>query len=147
MPKDNSCPVELRTADKNLIRANAIFAFVLVLIYILLKNPISIIVLVCDFALRVIFGIKYSPISQMFKYFLKKANIKPILIDAWPKVFAAKVGLILGILILVLHFAGLAITALVFAFMFLIAAGLEAFFDFCVACSIYPYYNKIFDSK
>jgi hypothetical protein len=147
MSEDNSCPVDLKTVDKNLVRSNAFFVFAIIMIYILTKSPVYILIILTDFAIRIFPGVKYSPVSQIIKYFLKKANIKAQLIDAWPKVFAAKIGLILALFITFLHFTNFQIPALIFAFIFLIASGLEAFFDFCLACAIYPYYKKFLKLK
>jgi hypothetical protein len=147
MAENDSCPVDLKTVDKNLVRANAFFVFSMILIYILTNNYIFIFIILIDFALKVFFGVKYSPISRTIKYLLRKASVKIQLIDAWPKIFAAKIGLILAIIITICHFSDLTFPALIFALIFLIASGLEAFFNYCLACFIYPYYKKLLRHK
>lgn len=147
MSADKSCPVDLKTVDKNMVRSNAFFVFVIIMIYLLTGNPVLILIILIDFAIRVFPGVKYSPVSRIIKYLLRKASIKPQLIDAWPKIFAAKIGLMLAIIITVFHFTNFSIPALIFGLIFLIASGLEAFFDFCLACTIYPYYKRLFRLK
>lgn len=147
MVEDKSCPVDLKTVDKNLVRSNACFVFVIILLYLLTGHPVLILIILFDFAIRIFPGVKFSPVSRIIKYLLGKSRIKPEMIDAWPKVFAAKIGLILAILITVFHFLNLPIPAFVFGVIFLIASGLETFFDFCLACAIYPYYKKLLGLK
>ena len=109
MSADKSCPVDLKTVDKNMVRSNAFFVFVIIMIYLLTGNPVLILIILIDFAIRVFPGVKYSPVSRIIKYLLRKASIKPQLIDAWPKIFAAKIGLMLAIIITVFHFTNFTI--------------------------------------
>ena len=69
-------------------------------------------------------------------------------INAGPKVFAARIGLILATTIIVFLIFSNAVGAMIFAGILGFFSFMEAVFNFCVACKIYPYIlpvNALFD--
>jgi len=103
-----------------------------------------ILVVLGDFIIRVFWGLKFSPICFIIKKVLRLSGVKPHLINAGPKIFAAKIGLIFAVSVLIATFFGFTFLATTIALIFIIAVGLEAFFNYCLACEIFPYYNKYF---
>ena len=144
MSVNKSCPIVFKQVDKHIIRVNAIIVFAFLLGFIFTGNPLMILMVLGDFIIRVFFGLKYSPICFFIKRALRLSGVKPHLINAGPKIFAAKIGLILAVCILIASFLGFNFLATTIALIFIIAVGLEAFFNYCLACEIFPYYNKYF---
>ena len=144
MSVNKSCPIVFRLVDKHIIRVNAIIVFAFLLGFIFTGNPLMILVVLGDFIIRVFWGLKFSPICFFIKRALRLSGVKPHLINAGPKIFAAKIGLIFAVSILSATFFGFTFLATAIALIFIIAVGLEAFFNYCLACELYPYYNKYF---
>jgi hypothetical protein len=69
--------------------------------------------------------------------------LEELLINAGPKIFAARIGLVFSVIILLATLIGLITTALVFATILGIFSFLEAAFGICVACKLYPYVYKV----
>ncbi len=143
MEISKSCPIEYKTVDKNIIRINAMIIFSFLVFFILTYNPVFLILILGDFVIRVFFGLKYSPICFVIKRILRLSGVKPHKINAGPKTFAAKIGLLFAISSLIAYVAGWEYISIGIASVFLIATGLEAFFNFCLACQIYPYFKKL----
>jgi len=144
MAVNKSCPIVFKRVDKNIIRINALIIFSFISCYILTLNPVLLVLILADFIIRVFFGLKYSPICFFIKRGLRVSGVKPHLINAGPKIFAARIGLIFSISVLISYLFGYTTLSIVLASVFLIAVGLEAFFNYCLACEIYPYYYGIF---
>jgi len=144
MSVNKSCPVVNKSVDKHIIRVNAVIVFTFLLAFIFTSNAIFILVVLGDFIIRVFFGLKYSPICFFIKKGLRMSGVKPHLINAGPKIFAARIGLIFSALTFLTYFSGFTFLSTTIAVVFIIAVGLEAFFNYCLACEIYPYYNKYF---
>lgn len=130
-----SCPINKQTIDENVARLNGFFTILLLLTGYFVK-PLIYLFLTLDFALR-IYKVKLSPVARLSKFLLNLLHIKPIPTNRAPKRFAAKIGLVMSLLLLVFwassHNQALLITLL----FFLTAASLESFFNYCVGCKIY----------
>jgi len=144
MSVNKSCPVVFKSVDKHIIRVNAVIVFTFLLAFIFTSNSIFILMVLGDFIIRVFFGLKYSPICFFIKRGLRMSGVKPHLINAGPKIFAARIGLIFSSLTFLTYISGFTFLSTTIAVVFIIAVGLEAFFNYCLACEIYPYYNKYF---
>ncbi len=143
MTVSKSCPIEYKTVDKNIIRVNAMIVFSFLVLFVVSFNPAYLIMIGIDFIIRVFFGLKYSPICFVIKRILRLSGVKPHKINAGPKTFAAKVGLLFSILSLGTYILGWENLSLGIVVVFMIATGLEAFLNYCLACQIYPYYKKL----
>lgn len=144
MEINKSCPIVYKNVDKNIIRINAMIIFTFLLVFLFTQNSVCLVVIATDFTIRVFFGLKYSPICFFIKRGLRMSGVKPHLINAGPKIFAARIGLGLSIAVVLTFFLGYTTVSVVLAVVFIIAVGLEAFFNYCLACEIYPYYSKFF---
>ncbi len=98
-------------------------------------------VIISDFILRIIKEGKLNPINKMNSFITRILVKKVQLINAGPKIFAARLGLSLSILALLLSFisfeTGLIPLSILGFFSFL-----EFVFGFCVACKLYPYLKE-----
>ena len=153
MNKNALCPISFKKIDENVARLNG-FLTVIFLIYAVFSNSyLPLIVLLFDFFVRSIEKSKLSPFALLSKFTLTKLNKRPHLINAGPKIFAARIGLLFSVLILIAHIFNLDTLYYSLVIVFGICAFLEAAIGFCVACQIYPfvyrftYQNKSFSKK
>ena len=134
---EQSCPIVYERVDEKLIRLNASVVFVGLLLFVFTSAKWLIIPIIADFAIRVFFGVKRSPICFGIKFMLNAMQAEPHLINAGPKRFAAKMGLTLMTLIGLLYLFDFTLASEIVSLISLMAIGTEAFTGFCVACKIY----------
>ncbi len=140
------CPVSDKRIDERVARLNAAFTFVLTGIYIITGNIIPLAFLAIDFLLRATDQSHYSLIAISSKGLVKYLALNQILINAGPKIFAARIGLAFSISILSLHLLNASTLALVIALVLGFFSFLESVFGICVACKIYPVLYRVFNS-
>lgn len=138
------CPISSKKIDENVARLNATFTVLLIAISVFTLSYIPLIVLLIDFSLRGAELSKYSPLALLSKGLLKTLSIKSKPINAGPKIFAARVGVLFSAVALILNLFGFDTASLVVLSIFGICAFLEAAVGFCVACQIYPLVYKLF---
>ncbi len=132
-----SCPISFDKVNEKITRINAMFVFTGLLGFILTPYKCVIIPIVIDFAIRVLFGLKYSPVCFLIKHSLDILKLKPHLVNAGPKKFAAKIGLTLTTILLISYIFDFNTLGTVLGIILLIAVGMEALLNYCVACKIY----------
>ena len=132
------CPVNERQINENVTRLNALVTFIVISIFIFTPAKWILFVLPVDFALRAWFKGRFSPVGRMNRYLVRSLNLGEILINEGPKVFAARIGLILSALALTSFIAGFNLAAYILGGILVFFSFLEATFGFCVACKIYP---------
>ena len=137
------CPISYKKIDENVARLNGFFTVLLLVVYLLTSNLLPIAFLVVDFFLRAVEKSKYSPLAILSKSLLKLFSAKSAPINAGPKIFAARVGLLFSVLVLLFAVLQLPVVAIVVAVIFGACAFLEAAFNYCVACKLYPIFFKI----
>ncbi|NDP22552.1 MAG: DUF4395 domain-containing protein [Paludibacter sp.] len=153
MKSNAFCPISDRKIDEHVARLNGGITLSILAVFIISGNLVPIFFLIVDFALRSGKFSRYSVLSYISKNILKSLKIKPDLINAGPKIFAARIGLIFNIAIFISFILGLSSIAFLITGIFAICAFLESVFGFCVACQIYPfvykllYFNKIQKAK
>lgn len=91
-----------------------------------------------DFALRAWVSRRYSPLRWLAKRLLAMFDAEPRPVYAPPKRFAAQIGSVLTLAATALHLAGMHEAAVALSALLAIAASLEAFAGFCVACYLHP---------
>jgi len=87
---------------------------------------------------------KFSPIGFSSRNIIKILPLEELLINAGPKIFAARIGLIISSAILVASLVGYNFLSLSLAAILGLFSFLEAAFGLCVACEIYPYVYRLF---
>jgi len=140
--KNQSCPISTERVNLGLTKVYSIFTFSVITIF--LFTPIKEIIYfsAVDFIIRVFFGIKYSPICTMIKFGLKVGNTPVHMVNAGPKKFAAKVGMLFTILISIGVVFNIPMLSVISGGIAFVAIGAEVFFDFCLACTIYSYFPE-----
>jgi hypothetical protein len=96
-----------------------------------------------DFLLRGTSFTQYSLIGITSKQIVKMLPFETQLINAGPKIFAARIGLTLSSVVMVATALELNVLALIFASVLGLFSLLEGVFRICVACIIYPLVYKL----
>jgi hypothetical protein len=132
-------PVQAQTNESK-VRLIAFFVLLLVVIYWLTGLILFPAILVIDFALRSFDRGKFSPLALLSDWIVKtfKLPVKPVYLP--PKRFAARIGLSLSALILILYFVNLdtVIVSGILAFF----AALESFIGFCAGCYVFDFLQR-----
>ena len=137
------CPISARRIDEHIARLNGAQTVLLLTVFLVSGSIISVVFLLIDFSLRSGNMSRYSVLSFLSKTVAQSVRLKPALINAGPKIFAARIGLVFNIAIIFSFLAGLNNLAFVFTGVFATFAFLESAFGICVACLIYPVVYKI----
>ena len=138
--KNLICPISKERIDEHVTRFNAFFAFLLVIGAFILNSKLLLIFLLADFFIRGYTKMKYSPISYLSTTLCDALNMEKKPIDKAPKIFAARLGLLMTGIITVLFFLNLFTAAMIIAGILVLFAGLEFLFAFCAGCMIYTYF-------
>lgn len=142
------CPISNKKINERIARSNAILTVFLLGLYVLTANVFIIVFLLLDFFLRSAELSKFSPLAFVSGYIARMLKFKPKLVNAGPKIFAARIGVLFNAGILLAILFGSNTLALTLTAVFGTCAFLEGAFAFCVACQIYPFvYRLFYDSK
>ncbi|WP_339136843.1 MAG: DUF4395 domain-containing protein [Candidatus Electrothrix sp. GW3-4] len=141
------CPVSFKQINENAVRINAALAFLSILFFLLTSWKWIILVVGVDFFIRGFLNPQYSLFANISKGILSILKIKPVMVDACPKIFAAKIGFLFCCLLTAAWIFNLEQTALAAGAIFMTCAALEAAFKFCVACQIYPLIYSLKEAK
>ncbi len=137
------CPISYKKIDENVARLNGFFTVVLLGVYLLTSSLVPVVFLVLDFLARGFEKPEYSLLARVSKFLLTALKVRPQLINAGPKIFAARVGLLFSVLVIATALPGWNTIALVITLLFGVCAFLEAAIGFCVACKLYPFVYKL----
>jgi hypothetical protein len=137
--KNASCPITFENVNAKLTRTYAIITFIILLLFVFTPFKAVIYVSAIDFFIRVFFGVKYSPICFSIKKVLNWVHVPQKMVNAGPKKFASKVGLIFTVLMSFSLFFEFTTVSLIIGLISVTAIGAEALFGFCVACFLYNY--------
>ncbi|MFT4203010.1 MAG: DUF4395 domain-containing protein [Chitinophagaceae bacterium] len=132
-----SCPVSLVTVHDKVPRIVAFFVVVLSTWSIWSHSWIVVAVMVLDFFLRSFGWSNWSPLGRLSSLIVRSFHLKGKNVDVAPKRFAAKMGLALTSLVLLLDVLGYFRAASYFAGLLIFFALLESVLDYCVGCKIY----------
>lgn len=137
------CPISYHKINENVARLNGLFTVILLAVFLVTSNVLPVLFLLVDFLLRGIERSSWSPLAIVSKFILSKLKVAPHLINAGPKIFAARIGLLFSLLISISVVFNLEIGAIVLAFVFGSCAFMEAAFNYCVACKFYPFFYRL----
>jgi hypothetical protein len=130
------------TSSESKIRLTAFFVLVLILTYLVTRNAWVILFLLADFSLRASPELAYlSPLAAI-SGLLRRAlrlPVKPVYMP--PKRFAARIGLLFILALIVFHQSDIA-TLLLGATVALFAA-LESLAGFCAGCWVYNVFMRL----
>jgi hypothetical protein len=136
----SACPISKNKIDSNVARVNGLTSLIIIALGV--YNPIFWILLTIDFFLRS-FIIKYSPIANFSKLILNNLKVIPKPIDAAPKMFAARIGFMMSIILTTISLLGYQTSAFYFSIFFSIPVFLETFLGYCLGCQMYTILTKL----
>jgi len=137
------CPVDFVSMNENKARLTALFVLILGTVFLITGLWFIMAFLVIDFLLRANNLGKYSLLAILSDVFIKQLNIKNKPTDRAPKRFAAGVGLVFTIGILILTLLHLDTATLLVTIVLLLFAFLESFVGFCAGCYVYSMLQKL----
>jgi hypothetical protein len=141
------CPISEKKVNERVARVNATFTVLLIAGFLITQNIVFIAFLAIDFFIRTADLAKYSLVAMSSKNIVKYLQVKELMINAGPKIFAARIGLILCSLIIISYMLNVKIPALVIAGILGLFSFLEAALGLCVACEIYPFVYRLLYSR
>jgi hypothetical protein len=137
------CPISNKKIDDHVARLNGTFTIILLAVFVITGSILPIIFLIIDFSFRTGYLSRFSPLTFLSRNIAKTLFTKPLLINAGPKIFAARIGLVFNLGILISYVFGLNNLALVITTIFGACAFLESALGYCVACQLYPFVYKL----
>ena len=137
------CPISNKKINEPVARVNAALIVFILIIFILSGHIFLMIFLAIDFLMRTANYSKYSVLAILSKNIVSFLTLDEHLINAGPKIFAARIGFVFSSSIILTHTLG--VNWLTFGLIGILGifSLLEATFGFCVACKIYPFLYKM----
>ena len=142
------CPISKELVNEKVTRTNALFTILLVIASFALNSLVPFLLLLADFYIRVFSKLKNSPLGYLSKTLVNVLGIAGKKIDKAPKIFAARLGFVMTLLMAILFIFGQTTGAKVVGIVLVLFAFLEFAFAFCMGCYIYTYIIlKLFREK
>lgn len=141
-----ACPVSGERLDERAVRFVAWITVVFLLLYLIVGLRWIPLFLLVDFSMRGIFSRKWAPLALLARRVVKRFDFgTKKLINAAPKIFAARLGVLFSALLLLFQLIGFqnSLPTYIVGIMFLTAAFLEAAFAFCLGCRIYQLIQRL----
>jgi hypothetical protein len=139
-----SCPISGDQRDNNAVRIVAGQTLIIAIAALIVANlvglfPAEIIVglLGLDFIIRAFIKPKYSPLATLARGITSGLNLKKVMVDSAPKIFAARVGVLFTVASTILFVIGLQLAGSIVLGILVICAFLESVLSFCVGCWVY----------
>jgi hypothetical protein len=142
-PMKTMCPISFNQANERAVQINAALAVLFMLLFLFTSYKWLIVILSIDFFVRGFLNTKYSFLNATSRTVVRICKIQPVMVNAGPKIFAAKVGFIFCCIIGLCDLLNYQSISLVIGCVFVFFALLEAVFKICIACKIYPFIYKI----
>lgn len=137
--KNIICPISDKKVDENIVRVTALWVVLLTGVTIFVPNIYIPLYLAIDFYIRAFTKASYTPLSWISSQIVKAFGLKPHWIDKAPKIFAARIGLSLSILMLFSAIIGFTNAMIISGAVLMFFAFLECGINFCAGCWVYTY--------
>lgn len=141
------CPVDFVTINENQVRLTALQVVLLTAIWLFSEYDIIPAFLAIDFLLRASSFGKYSILNRISGYLIDFFSIGYKPVERGPKRFAAIIGFVFTVSIVILSLSAVTIAAQILAVVLLICASLEAFVSFCAGCYVYTAFCILFKKQ
>ncbi|WP_345988846.1 DUF4395 domain-containing protein [Sulfurimonas sp. HSL1-2] len=142
-----ACPVALVKIDENQVRLQAMLVVLSAAAFLGSGSSWLLALLVYDFAIRVLGRPKGSPFFLVSRQIIKRFAMTAKPVDAGPKKFAAKIGLLLAVVAMVLAVVDYGMGAVWLMGMMGLFALLEAACGFCVGCKVYTLFLPLLSRR
>ena len=137
--KELVCPISNERINERMTRMNAMITILLVIAGFAFNSVIFYVFLMADFFIRGFTRLNCSPVSFTSRTLLNVLRLEGKPIDKAPKIFAARLGFIMTLVISVLFLLSFSLASLVVAGILVFFASLEFALGICVGCIIYTY--------
>ncbi len=135
-----ACPISGDSRNERVARVVAAFVIAIVVAAVVLGPPwagVILLLLALDFAVRGFGSARRSPLATLARGLANTLRLTPKPVDAAPKKFAARIGVVFSALSGLLYVTRLPAAALVVAGVLVVCATLEAALGYCVGCKVY----------
>lgn len=136
----SACPIDSKQANEKVARVCSTLVIgvlvAIVLLPVVWAKWVAVGLLV-DYAMRSFVGLGRSPLSLLARGIVGALGLEPKLVNAAPKTFAARIGLLCAVALSVSFFLGVPVAADAVAGIIGLCAFMEAALGFCVGCKIY----------
>ncbi len=136
------CPISGERVNENVVRVTALLVAMLSLTFLITKAFWMPLLLIVDFSVRGFGWRTVSPLARLAQLFVRLSGRTPRMIDFAPKEFAARIGFVFSVGLLVAHSSSASwaptVASLIAAVLTLFAL-LEALANFCAGCVVYTY--------
>ena len=136
-------PIAFRQVNERAVQINAALTIFAILFFFFTSYKWILLVLSVDFLIRGFLNPAHSFFSAISKTILRSLKIKPSMVDAGPKIFAARIGFLMCCLMAVFYLLDIPSGCLLIGSLFVFFGALEAIFRFCVACKVYYLIPKV----
>lgn len=136
------CPISSSQVNERVVQINAALAVLSMLLFFTTPLKWILLILAADFLIRGFLKPSYSLYGAVSKTIAGMFNLKPVLVNAGPKIFAARIGFLFCCAVAVFYWMDFQTLSLALGSIFMLFAALEAIFRFCVACKLYPFICK-----
>lgn len=136
------CPIGSTSINQTVVRGVAFQVLCSATIFLASGHDFILIYLLFDFFMRAFVSRKLSLFvllaGTVNRFFARSA----VPVNAEPKVFAARIGFIMCLSILLSELFGLNYLVLCLSGLLLLAAALECFFSICLGCHLYTFIKR-----
>jgi Domain of unknown function (DUF4395) len=137
------CPIEGTQINEPTVRLVAFLIAITAAFGIYFQSPIIFLFLAYDFFVRGYYKKQWSLFRHIGIKTINIFDIKEKLIDAGGKIFAAKIGFTISILLAISALLQLSVIVNSLGGILVLFAALESALAYCVGCKIYTIFNKI----
>lgn len=137
MSSNLDCPVDNVTVNETKVRLVAFFVLLLAIAYFVTANRVIVVFLLADFILRAYNLNNYSPLAIISGAVVRLLKLRNKPVDRGPKRFAAFMGLVFLVVILLTSFANLEVLTKALTGILIVFASLESLAGFCAGCYVY----------
>jgi len=133
------CPISKDKVNEQVVRLNAIIGVLLVIAGFAFDSAFYMLFLMSDFFIRAFTPARFSPISFVSHWITNTMRLGDKQIDKAPKIFAARLGFLLLLVLNILFLTGAQAPAMIVGGIFVLFAMLEFALAICIGCIIYTY--------
>ena len=133
------CPISNERINEHVTRINALFGVLFLVTGLLTHSTLFLVFLMADFYIRAFTKLKFSPISYASHWLTNTLNLGEKSIDKAPKIFAARIGFLMTLVITVLFFLNFITASYIVGGILVFFASLEFALAICMGCLIYTY--------
>jgi hypothetical protein len=134
---NQQCSISADRINERAARINAGLTLLLLAVFLLTSSPVVLAFLLLDFVCRGLLRGRFSILGFVSRSLFKALRVQPVLVNAGPKIFAVRLGLLFSAIVAGLELSGAGEAAWAAAVVFALPVALEAVFGYCVGCRIY----------